>query len=100
MHHQSPFARSIGEPHSGQTKESSSQRWPALNQVTCAVLIAAQTTIGSSALATTCTSGWAARAVRHICAIIATSLARSSWSRLRLSNATTRGVVSSITRAR
>jgi hypothetical protein len=100
VHHHWPSARSIAEPHSGQTQESSSQRCPALNQVTCSVLIAAQTTIGSSALATTLTSGWAASTVRHICAIIATSFARSSWSRLRLSSDTTRGCVSSMTRAR
>ena len=33
--HQSSPARSMGEPHSGQTQESSCQRWPAATQVTC-----------------------------------------------------------------
>jgi hypothetical protein len=100
VHHQSPSARSIAPPHSGQTQESSCQRWPALNQETSGEAIAAQVTIGSSALATTCTAGCAARAVRHSWAIIATSFARSSWSRERLRSATARGEVSSRTRAR
>jgi hypothetical protein len=86
------------EPHSGQTQESSCQRWPAATQVTSLAVEAAQVTIGSSALATTCRPAPSAEptsrsASRHSAAIIATSLARSSWSRLRLSSATTRGCV-------
>lgn len=97
------------EPHSGQTQESSCQRWPALNQVTCGGLmpragspggVAAHTTSGSSAFATTRTLVCRTRAARQSCAIMATSLARSSWSRERLSSATTCGSVASSTWAR
>lgn len=62
--------------------------------------VAAQTTIGSSALATTRTSACRTSAARQSCAIMATSLARSSWSRERLSSATTCGSVDSSTCAR
>ena len=62
--------------------------------------VAAHTTIGSSALATTRTSVCRTSAARQSCAIMATSLARSSWSRERLSSATTCGSVASSTWAR
>ena len=80
------------EPHDGHTHESSCQRCPAATQVTALATDAAQVTIGSSALATTWTAE-SARVSRQRAAIMATSLARSSWSRLRLSSATTFGRV-------
>ena len=39
VHHHCSPERWMVEPHSGQTQESSCQRWPALNQVTCGGLM-------------------------------------------------------------
>ncbi len=99
MQNQSSPVRSMCDPHSGQTHESSCQRCPEATQVTWGATLAAQTTIGSSALAITWVS-LSRKVSRHSEAIIATSLARSSWSRLRLSRATAVGEVAASTWSR
>src|ERR1017187_5328952 len=88
------------EPHLGQHHESSCHRWPAATQVTCGASLAAQAINGSSALATTRQSGAAARALRQRRASSQISAARSIWSRLRFSSATTRALVASRTAGR
>ena len=68
--------------------------------MTSAAADAAQVTIGSSQFAMTCTCGFAVSMVRHFAATVATSCARSSWSRLRFSSATTSAFVFLRTSAR
>ena len=68
------------------------QRNPAPTQVTRFAALAAHATSGSSALATTTAPGGnCSQALRQRCATWRTSLLRSSWSRLKLSNTSTAG---------
>ena len=82
--------------HWGQPPASARQGWPAATHRTDRAADAAQTTMGSSALATTAPSS-PGRARRHRAPSMRTSLTRSSWSRLRLSSVTTAGRVAEAT---
>ena len=76
---------------------SARQPPPAATHTTRAAAPTAHTTIGSSALATTVVCGCAANTAATLRAVLRTSEARSSWSRLRLSSTTTSGRTASTT---
>ena len=97
VHDQSPSSpKVIRPPHAGQPVESSCHSTPAATKSTVgpAAVVGsfapvAQTTSGSSALATTVTSRIGDIASRQRCATMRTSLTRSSWSRDKLSSTST-----------
>ncbi len=101
VHDQSPSApKTIRPVHAGQPTASWRHSCPAATHTTCAASCAPHTTSGSSALATTVVCGAADSARRQRAATMRTSLTRSSWSRDRLSSATTSGCTASATTPR
>lgn len=86
-------------PQDGHDQASSFHICPAATQITLGEEEAAQTTSGSSALATT-TAFEPASPSRQFSASMRVSAARSSWSRERLSSAMHLGAVSRATPAR
>ena len=97
---QPPSPKTIRPSHDGQPTASCCQRRPAPTQCTWRAAPAPHTTRGSSALATTCVCGAAAKAARQLPAIMRTSFVRSSWSRDRFSNSTVVAAVAVRTRGR
>ena len=96
-HDQSPSGeKAMRPPQEGQPTASSCHTWPAPTHRTAGASRAAQTTMGSSAFATTTQSvspGSPDRAARQRSTSMRTSAMRSSWSRDRLSRTTTAGRV-------
>ena len=98
-HRHRSSATSSASPQRGQPNVSADQLEPAPTQTVRAAAEAAQTTIGSSTLATTTVRGWRISAPDRAAATPRTSLPRSSWSRLRLSSTITCGSTASATAA-
>ncbi len=93
-----PSLKRTVPPQSGHPVASLRQRRPAPTHMTLAALPAAHATRGSSELATTTAPVASRHAWRQRWATWRTSLLRSSWSRLRLSNTSTDGRTCAATR--